>query len=251
MCYSKFSFDFKDLNAVINSFGMLAEKERGIVEVSIKANKRLVFVLNEHYGNWELGFQKKKNVQKRRAVLVDLENDDVEGNSAPRLRAEVMKADYEEEFNRFEHFKFKKIEDYEIIIEQLIEFERDVLENYPFLRVEIQGEKKGNEGGEIDDHFLKRHIEIFRYMTFQMGFDQERRSVARIAKIRQYADDLAACDEIFDVNLFIKNEKKIYDYCKIPRAARDAARNSAEQRRESSSSTSVGRTAQTQKNKKN
>lgn len=155
MRYSKFSFDFKDLNAV-NSFGMLAEKEQGIIEVAIKANKRLVFVLNECYGNWELGFQK-KSVQKRTAVLVDLENEDLEGNLAPRLRAEVIKADYEEEFSGFEHFKFKKNEDFDIIIERLIEFERDVLENYPFLRVEIQVEKKkGDEGGEIDDRFFEK-----------------------------------------------------------------------------------------------
>lgn len=48
-------------------------------------------------------------------------------------------------------------------------------------------------------------------MTFQLGFDRETRSVLRIAKIRQYANDLRAISDAFDVDLFVWNEKKIHD----------------------------------------
>ena len=56
MRISKFIFDFKDLTSVINDMSLLKEKEEPIIEVSVKQNKRLVFALNEQYGNWELGF---------------------------------------------------------------------------------------------------------------------------------------------------------------------------------------------------
>ena len=139
---------------------------------------------------------------------------------------------------KFEHIKFRKTDDFELIIDRLMEFERDTLESYPHLRNEVKHQERvGEEEGEIDDHFLKRHIKLFKYMTFQLCFDRETRSVSRIAKIRQYANDLKAISDVFDVDLFVRNEKKIHEYCKILRDVCDAARNESSS---TSSSSALG-----------
>ena len=71
-------------------------------------------------------------------------------------------------------------------------------------------------------------------MTFQINFDKEERSVSRIALIRQYSNDLKACDDEFDVDVFVRNEKKVHEYCRILRATRSAARGVAEQQQSQS-----------------
>ena len=57
-----------------------------------------------------------------------------------------------------------------------------------------------------------------------MNYDKESRSTSRIALFRQYNSDLIAVDEVFDADFFIKNDQQVFEYCKILRAARDAAR---------------------------
>ena len=78
MRLSKFVFDFKDLDNVINNMPLLKDQDETTIELAVKPNKRLVFALNENFGNWELGYQKKRAIQKRKAVVADLSEDDVE-----------------------------------------------------------------------------------------------------------------------------------------------------------------------------
>ena len=59
---------------------LLGDRTTGSIEVAMKGSKRLVFLFNEQYGNWELGFQKKKSTSGRRAVVVDLENENLDGS---------------------------------------------------------------------------------------------------------------------------------------------------------------------------
>ena len=107
----KFSFDFRDLNSLISSLTMLDEKDRIVVEIAMKPNRRLAFVFDEQYGIWELGFQKKVAIHKRKAVVVNLEKEDYgECSYAPR-EAVVHPATYEG-FGRFNSIKFKKNEDF-------------------------------------------------------------------------------------------------------------------------------------------
>ena len=89
-------------------------------------------------------------------------------------------------------------------------------------KVKTAKPKKKNE--EMTEQFFKRHIELFRFITFQMNYDKESRSISRIALFRQYNSDLIAVDEVFDADFFIKNDQQVFEYCKILRAARDAAR---------------------------
>lgn len=220
---SKFTFDFNDLDQVINIMPHLKDTEEPLYEVAVKHSKRLVYMFNEQFRNWELGFQKKRMIQKRKACVIDLEEEDVETMPKASIQVKMLKPDYEFELNRYESIKFKKAEDFEFMIDRLIEFRRDVLNDFPYLR-------KGNvvisddSEEEISDAFLKQNIELFRYLTFQINYDKEMRSVSRIALLRQYANDLKAITNKFDVNRFIRNKKKIYEYCRILRATRNAAR---------------------------
>ena len=216
---SKFCFDFKDLDAIINNMSSLKDNDELLIELSVKPTKRLVFNFNEQYGNWELGFQKKKPVQKRKAVVVDLSQDDVDQPISGNLRVELMKPDYDEML-KYESIKFKKHENFDFMIDRLLEFRREVLDEYPNLRNQNVGNVDSNDFGE---HFFKRNIDIFKYLTYQVGFDQESRSVSRIALLRQYANDLKAISSNFDLNLFIKNEKKACEYCNVLKATRSAA----------------------------
>ena len=231
---SKFAFDFKDLDAVINNMSSLKDSDEVLVELSVKPAKRLVFQFNEQYGNWELGFQKKKPVQKRKAVVVDLSQDDVEEPmSSGNLRVELLKPDYDEML-KYESIKFKKHENFDFMIDRLLEFRREVFDEYPNLR-NNHANVTSNDFGE---HFFKRNIDIFKYLAYQIGYDQESRSVSRIALLRQYANDLKAISSNFDLNLFIKNEKKVSEYCSVLKATRNAA---CEQEKSSSSSSSYTR----------
>ena len=229
---TKFAFDFKDLGNVIACMPMLKDKEEPLIEIAVKQTKRLVFLLNEQFGNWEMGYQKKKAVQKRKAVLVDLVNEDLDDQPVrSNLRVEVLKPDYEEELNRFENVKFKKNEDFESVVDRLIEFQKDVLDSYPHLRSDkifVEAEDA------IDERYFKRHVELFKYFTFQLNFDKEDRSMSRISLIRQYSNDLKAVDETFDGD-FVKNEKKVHELCRILRATHSAARGAARDQQASSS----------------
>lgn len=63
-CYlqlSNFSFDFRDLLAVMSKMESLGDNEYTLIPVSVKQTKRLVFQFNEEFGHWELGFQKKND----------------------------------------------------------------------------------------------------------------------------------------------------------------------------------------------
>ena len=168
---SKFAFDFKDLPNVIACMPLLKDREEPLVEIAVKQTKRLVFLFNEQFGNWEMGYQKKRAIQKHKAVMVDLINEDLDDNPVrPNLRVEILKPDYEEELNRFENVKFKKNEDFESLIDRLNEFQRDVLDSYPHLRSDT---KLSLEGDGMDEKYFKRHIELFKYLTFQLNLDKE------------------------------------------------------------------------------
>ena len=228
---SKFSFDFKDLQSVMNCMPLLRERDEPLLEVAVKQTKRLVFMLNEQFGNWELGFQKKKAIQKRKAVVVDLDNEHLDENpSRSNLRVEILKPDYDEQLNRFESIKFKKQEDFETMIDRLVEFQREVLDSYPHLR----SDKISFEDDGLDEKYFKRHIEIFKYLTFQLNYDKEDQSVSRISIIRQFSNDLKAVDEAFDPDHFVKNEKKVHELCRILKATRSAAHGVADQQSQSS-----------------
>ena len=221
---SKFNFDFKDLDAVINNMSSLKDNDEMIIELSVKATKRLVFNFNEQYSNWELGFQKKRPVQKRKAVVVDLSQDDIEQQpllGGGGLRVELLKPDYDPITN-FECVKFKKNENFDFMIDRLMEFRREVLDEYPNLR--NQNSYAKDVLNDFDQHYFKRNLDIFKYLAYQVGFDQESRSVSRIALLRQYANDLKAISENFDLNLFIKNEKKACEYCRILKETRNQVR---------------------------
>ena len=214
MRIAKFVFDFKDLPSVVNSMALLREKEESLIEVAVKQNKQLVFYLNEQFGNWELGFQKKKAIQKRKAVVVDLENEDLdEGPSRSNLRVEVLKPDYDE-MSRFESIKFKKQEGFENMADRMNEFQRDVLESYLHLRVDGQN-RITRENDEMDERYFKKHIEIFKYLTFQLNYDKEDQSVSRISIVRQFSADLKAVHEDFDPDFYVRNEKKVFEYCSL------------------------------------
>ena len=224
---SKFIFDFKDLQSVINCMPLLKDREEPLVEIAVKQTKRLVFLFNEQFGNWEMGYQKERAIQKRKAVMVDLINEDLDDNPVrPNLRVEVMKPDYEDELAHFESIKFKKNEDFETLIDRMNEFQRNVLDTYPHLRSDA---KISLEGDGMDERYFKRHIELFKYLTFQLNFDKEDRSVPRISIIRQYSNDLKAVDENFDADYFVKNEKKVHELCRILKATRSAAHGVSDQ----------------------
>ena len=93
---------------------MLDEKDRMMIEIATKPNRRLTFVFDEQYGVWELGFQKKVTIHKRK-------EDYGECSYAPR-EAVVHPVTYEG-FGRFDSIKFKKNEDFEYIGERLLEFQ--------------------------------------------------------------------------------------------------------------------------------
>ena len=230
---SKFSFDFKDLEHVMSCMPLLKDRDEPLVEVAVKQTKRLFFLFNEQYGNWDLGYQKKRAIQKRKAVMVDLINEDLDDNPVrPNLRVEVLKPDYEDELNRFEQVKFKKNEDFETLVDRLNEFRRDVLESYPHLRSDS---RISLDGDGMDEKYFKRHIELFKYLTFQLNLDKEDRSVSRISLIRQYSNDLKAVDENFEADYFVKNEKKVHELCRILKATRSAARGAAADQQSQSS----------------
>ena len=251
MRLSKFVFDFKDLDAVINNMPLLKDNDELIVELSIKPNKRLVFALNEQFGNWELGFQK-KTIQKRKAVVVDLSEDDIEQgvSTQKNLRVEVMKPDYECNMGKYDSIKLKKNEDFEYMIDHLLEFRKEVLDEYPILRNQCNS-SVSFEGNEFNEHFFKRNIDLFKYMTYQMGYDQESRSVSRIALLRQYANDLKAISDSFDLSNFVKNEKKAFEYCRVLRATRTVAREQQQQQQGGGTSTFTRSQQQPPSKKKN
>ena len=87
-----------------------------------------------------------------------------------------------------------------------------MFDEYPHLRSQFNASISfdDNDGSddEFNEHFFKRNIDLFKYMTYQMGYDQEHRSVSRIALLGQYANDLKAISASFNLNNFIKNEKK-------------------------------------------
>ena len=182
-----------------------------------------------------MGFQKKKAIQKWKAVVVDLDNEDLDDNPTRSiLRVEVLKPDYDEELNRFESIKFKKNEDFEVLVDRMNEFQRDVLDSYPHLRVDNARIFPESDG--MDERFFKRHIELFKYLTFQLNYDKEDRSVSRISIIHQYSNDLKAVDENFDPDYFVRNEKKVHELCRILRATRSAACGVADQQQQQSQS---------------
>ena len=229
---AKFVFDFKDLAAVINTLLLLKDRDEPLVEVAVKQTKRLVFLFNEQFGNWEMGFQKKKAIQKQKAVIVDLDNEDLEENpTRSNLRVEVLKPDYDEQLLHFE--SIKKHEDFEVLVDRMNEFQRDVLDSYPHLRVDDTRIFPESDG--MDERFFKRHIELFKYLTFQLNYDKEDRSVSRISIIRQYSNDLKAVDDNFDPDYFVRNEK-VHELCRILKATRSTARGVADQQSQSQSS---------------
>ena len=130
---SKFSFDFHDLSAVMSKMEVLFDNEVMLIHVSVKPTKQLVFQYNEEYGNWELGFQKKTGAQKRKAFVVDLEDDDVAVCSNLRKKSDSIPQVQYEQMNSYDLIKFKKNEDFEFMIEQLMEFQREVYELFPYL----------------------------------------------------------------------------------------------------------------------
>ena len=238
---------------------ILKDQDEGIVELSVKPAKRLVFAMNEQYGNWELGFQKKKSIQKRKSVVVDLQDEDVE-QAVPmqkNLRVQILKPDYESEMTKYESIKFKKNDDFDYIIDRLLEFQREVLDEYPYLRnqcnVSVSFDNDGPDD-EFNEHFFKRNIDLFKYMTYQMGYDQENRSVSRVALLRQYTNDLKAISASFNLNAFVKNEKKAFEYCRVLRATRNAAHGVEQQQQQQAStsgSSSYSRLQQPPNKKKN
>ena len=242
---SKFAFDLKDLDAVINNMATLKDNDELIVELSVKATKRLVFSFNEQYGNWELGFQMKKPVQKRKAVVVDLSQDDIDQPSSGGMRVELLKPEYEG-IRNYDCVKFKKSENFDLMIDRLLEFRREIFDEYPHFRNEFS-QMVHYDSNEFDQNYFKRNLDIFKYLTYQMGFDQESRSVSRIALLRQYANDLKAISSTFDLNLFIKNEKKASEYCRILKETRNQVR---EEKGSSSSSSTYTRSQQPSKKPK-
>ena len=122
-----------------------------------------------------------------------------------------------EETNSYEMIKFKKNEDFDFMIDRFLEFQRDVYETYPYLC------KKNEElKDKWSEDFMKEHIELFRYMTFQMNYDKENKITGRIALIRQYQNELKVMDKRIDCNDLIKNDDQVNEFCKILRAARDS-----------------------------
>lgn len=81
-------------------------------------------------GNWD--FKKKVLSQKRKAV-VNLEEDDLDEPCNTKERNNVPNIEYEQ-MNSYDMIKFKKNEDFEFIIDQMMEFQREVYETYPHLR---------------------------------------------------------------------------------------------------------------------
>ena len=58
------------LEQVIMKMGTLFDYETMVIPVTVKPSKQLVYLYNEEFGNWELGFQKKAVSQKRKAIVV-------------------------------------------------------------------------------------------------------------------------------------------------------------------------------------
>ena len=115
----------------------------------------------------------------------------------------------------YDMIKFKKNEDFDFMIDRLLEFQRDVYETYPYLRKKKE-EKKKIEGlkDKWSEDFMKEHMELFRYMTFQMNYDKENKITGRIALIRQYQNELKVMDKRIESN------DLVHEFCKILRVAR-------------------------------
>ena len=75
-----------------------------------------MYKYNEEFGNWELGFQKKAVSQKRKAIVVDLEEEDLGEGSNMQERQAVPSIQYEE-MNSYDMIKFKKNEDFDFMID--------------------------------------------------------------------------------------------------------------------------------------
>ena len=68
---------------------------------------------------------------------------------------------------------------------------------------------------------MKEHTELFKFLAFQLNYGKESKLTGRIALIRQYENELSVVDAGVEPNDMIKNDVKIFDFCKILRAAQE------------------------------
>lgn len=131
----KFSTDFDTLDEIIEKMRVLGDNEVVLVPIIVKFDHRLVFQYDEKYGNWQMGYQKKSSVEKGKAVVVDLDNDDVESEVGvcQEKRKDVDIALKYDDMSFMDQHKFKRNDDFEEIANHLVEFQHMVYNEYPNL----------------------------------------------------------------------------------------------------------------------
>lgn len=88
------------------------------------------------------------------------------------------------------------------------------------MNIQIYGVKRKRklsvEGNALwSELFMKEHIDLFKFSTFQINYDHEIKNTSRIGLLRQYESELSVIDGDVKVNDLIKNDAKVYEYCKI------------------------------------
>lgn len=67
-------------------------------------------------------------------------------------------------------------------------------------------------------------MNLFKFVTFQLKYDQLCDVINRIALLWQYAPELQVCDKAITVEE-LENDERLVDFCKILRTARTTVEN--------------------------
>ena len=65
-----------------------------------------------------------------------------------------------------------------------------------------------------DEGFLKKHLKLFLYLTFDLEFGKATNASSRIALLRKHIYELKVIVPEIELNEFIQNNNVCYDYCK-------------------------------------
>lgn len=65
-----------------------------------------------------------------------------------------------------------------------------------------------------DENFMKRHLDLFCFITFALEYDKTEHSLSRIGLIRRCSDDLSHVDSSISATDIVKNDSVCYEFCK-------------------------------------
>ena len=131
----KFSINFNELNDIIEKIDLLCDPDAVRVIIQSDSKKRLICQINGQYGNWEMGYEKKSSTLKRKALVLNLDEEEDMEIEVMETERNTIADDYEpiEDGNKFQ---FKKTDNFQDIKSRLMELKRCIYQEYPSLRKE-------------------------------------------------------------------------------------------------------------------